>query len=623
METVSFQEHAEAARREAEQGSLRQFRWQSQRAEKFKEAAELFAKAGLMDQAHQSWWDAQLWFTATAGLGTYKRDESYFRPSAVLATEPAANTEPATVVHEQRVIYVDDPQAIGDDAKTYFDRRLDDTNQPLIQARYADFLFDQKYTTSSRRRIDYATLAVNAYVAVAQNALADPDVTIDAAMSLLRAAFIAASVNQGTLIVSVRDVLIDSLQILRDERRFRYTIELSRALLTLSMHVQRADLELGLQILEEGARIEHEAGRYYAERHFLASIEDIARETKDEAKRQVALRKIAESHEADASARGIASHLVAAAHLEDAIRMYQRLQMPEKVDDLLARIREHYEAGRSDFGQIEVRGEIPRAEVERLYDMRLSPFSLHDALQALGSLDAFLPRYAGAEERARYLAQQAPFSATVARTIIRDDSPTRRIQDAEGLFRANVQRQFLFDVNLTAIVIGLLMERLEREKGLNAQTLGDYLAKWSLMDERHVPFLRRGIERYYADDYISALYILTPQVEGVLRSLLWQGGITVRGMTRDGAGIDMDTLSALLRRGDVKQALGPGDDLWRYLDIVLCAQDGLNLRNDIAHGLVKLAQATKLSCVIAIHLLLCLTRFRLAPTTDQNDSQTP
>jgi hypothetical protein len=43
---------------------------------------------------------------------------------------------------------------------------------------------------------------------------------------------------------------------------------------------------------------------------------------------------------------------------------------------------------------------------------------------------------------------------------------------------------------------------------------------------------------------------------------------------------------------------------------VLSAQDGLNLRNDIAHGIVKQAQATKIACVIVIHLLLCLTRFQ-------------
>jgi hypothetical protein len=215
-----------------------------------------------------------------------------------------------------------------------------------------------------------------------------------------------------------------------------------------------------------------------------------------------------------------------------------------------------------------------------------------------------------AEEKAQQATQIAPLAAMAARTIIRDDSPTRRIQDATERHRGIVQRQFLFIVNLTGIVIGILLERLEREKGLNAQPFGDYFERWQLMDPRHVPFLRRGFERYYADDYISALHILTPQVEGVLRSLLWQQGLVVTGLTRDAKGIDADTLSGLLRRQDVKDVLGPGDDLWRYLDTVLSAQDGLNLRNDIAHGLVKQAQATKVACVIVIHLLLCLTRFQ-------------
>ena len=44
-------------------------------------------------------------------------------------------------------------------------------------------------------------------------------------------------------------------------------------------------------------------------------------------------------------------------------------------------------------------------------------------------------------------------------------------------------------------------------------------------------------------------------------------------------------------REDVRQALG--GELWRYLDVALTSQTGLNLRNDVAHGLITPAQGTK------------------------------
>lgn len=610
--SLSLLVQAEEARHTAVIGSLREFRYPHQRAEAFSRAATLFEQAGLSDKARECEWDAQLWRMGTAGSKMLKQGEQYFQP---LATLPASDGEQlAGDGAGSSALVAGSPQAIRDEAKAYFDKQLSAPYPPLIKTRYADYLFDQKYGSDTHTRFDYATMAVHAYIDAAKGALPEADLTIDAAMFLLRAACIAASMGQDTLIDAVRAAVIEGLEQLRDEARFRFTIELTRALLALEKKkVQPQDLELAARMLEDGARVEREAGRYYAERPFLGALVDVRKALKDIAAAHEAERMIAKSYEADANARGVASHLAAAAHLEDAIEIYQRLRIPQKVDELLRRIREEYQAGQNDFGQIEVRGNIPRAAVDRLYDVRLASLSLNEALRALGTEDAFQPSYMLAEEKAQQVARLAPLASMAARTIIRDDSPTRRIQDATELDRANVQRQYLFIINLTGIIIGTLMERLERDKGLDAQSLGNYFERWPLIDPRHVPFLRQGFERYYANDYISALHILTPQVEGVLRSLLWQQGLVVTGMTRDARGIDADTLSGLLRRKDVQDALGPGNTLWRYLEIVLSAQDGLNLRNDIAHGLVKRAQVTKVTCVLVIHLLLCLTRFQGVP----------
>lgn len=607
---------AEEARHKAVIGSLREYRYPHQRAEAFSRAATLFEQAGFSDKARECEWDAQLWRMGTTGSKMLKQGEPYFQPLATLPTSDGEQLA-GDGAGSSAVLVAGSPQIQADEAKAYFDKQLSAPYPPLIKARYADYLFDRfdrKPVSGAHTRFDYATMAVHAYIDAAKGALPEADLTIDAAMFLLRAACIAASMGQDTLIDAVRAAVIEGLEQLRDEARLRFTIELTRALLTLEKKkVQPQDLELAARMLEDGARVEREAGRYYAERPFLGALVDVRKALKDIAAAHEAERMIAESYEADANARGVASHLAAAAHLEDAIAIYQRLRIPQKVDELLRRIREEYQAGQTNFGQIEVHGSIPRAAVDRLYDVRLSSLSLNEALCALGTEDAFQPSYSLAEENAQQVAHLAPLASMAARTLIRDDSPTRRIQDAAELDRANVQRQYLFVINLTGIVIGTLMERLERDKGLDAQSLGNYFERWPLMDPRHVPFLRQGFERYYANDYISALHILTPQVEGVLRSLLWQQGLVVTGMTRDARGIDADTLSGLLWRKDVQDALGPGNTLWRYLEIVLSAQDGLNLRNDIAHGLVKRAQVTKVTCVLVIHLLLCLTRFQGVP----------
>jgi hypothetical protein len=240
----------------------------------------LFEQAGLTDQAQECWWEARLWWTGTARLDTLRKGEQYFRPIGVL---PASDDDQVADVGSEpsRVLGAGSPHAISDEAKAYFDRQLNRPRPPLIQARYADFLFDQKYTAGMRRRIDYATLAVNAYSDVARSALPEADLTIDAAIFLLRAAFIAVSVQHDTLIEAVRIAVVDGLRQLRDEGRFRFTIELTRALLMLGSKVPRQDLELAADILQKGARIEHETGRYYAERPFLGALVDTRKALKD------------------------------------------------------------------------------------------------------------------------------------------------------------------------------------------------------------------------------------------------------------------------------------------------------------------------------------------------------
>lgn len=618
MESLSLQAQADMTRREAEQGSLSGFRWYHQRGDKFREASELYALAGLMEQAHEASWDAQLWYTATAALGMYDKDERYFRPLATLVAASDETAQPETAGQEQRVMHVGDPNDIADDARSYYDRRLDEPNLPaLIKARYADFLFDQGYKEQKapRSRFEYARHAVAAYLQAAQDVFDDPDFTLEASIYLLRAAFIARSMNSvNDLMPRVRVVVVASLNTLREEQRYRYTIELTRALLTLGSAVEPADIQLAEEALGEGAVTERKAGRYFAERAFLAALEQLYDFANDAAGRDRVREATAAAYESEAAVRADSSHLAAAGLLEDAARVYQSLQMREKRDEILRQIKREYQAGEGEYRRIEVQGELPSAEIDELYNTLLAPLPIDDALRVLGAHPAFQPRYQQAVELAQTVLDTSPLLGVIPPRIIRDDSPTRRVHDREELFQSLVLRQFVHIINVTGIVVGVLMERLERDKGLHADVLSAYFEAWSLMDAQHIPFLRCGFERYYAGDYISALHILTPQIEGMLRSLLWQGGLTVTGLNRDSTGIDADTLSGLLRREDVQELLT--EDLWRYLDTTLSSSQGLNLRNDIAHGLIKPAQIQKVTCVIVIHLLLSLTRFYAGPPDD-------
>ncbi|HHQ0205086.1 TPA: DUF4209 domain-containing protein, partial [Listeria innocua] len=52
-----------------------------------------------------------------------------------------------------------------------------------------------------------------------------------------------------------------------------------------------------------------------------------------------------------------------------------------------------------------------------------------------------------------------------------------------------------------------------------------------------------------------------------------------------------------------------GEDIHTLIQIIMVEPMGLNLRNEIAHGLIKQSDITKSKCILVIYLFLILTRY--------------
>ena len=90
--------------------------------------------------------------------------------------------------------------------------------------------------------------------------------------------------------------------------------------------------------------------------------------------------------------------------------------------------------------------------------------------------------------------------------------------------------------------------------------------------------IEAGIERHCADDYISSVHTLLPQVEQVLRLALARNGITVVGAS--------NTPKFELMKATIKRGAGVlGQDLSAFLSALLTDADSVNLRNRVCHGL--------------------------------------
>ena len=118
--------------------------------------------------------------------------------------------------------------------------------------------------------------------------------------------------------------------------------------------------------------------------------------------------------------------------------------------------------------------------------------------------------------------------------------------------------------------------------------------------------IRVGVERYFAEDHVSAIHILVPQLEDVLRRIIGKLGVSTTSHGTDGFTREKP-LEIVLETPQLKVLLGDQD--WWYFKYVLIHQLGENLRNDVAHGLLDKNRCTSGLTETVLHLFFRLTPF--------------
>jgi hypothetical protein len=135
------------------------------------------------------------------------------------------------------------------------------------------------------------------------------------------------------------------------------------------------------------------------------------------------------------------------------------------------------------------------------------------------------------------------------------------------------------------------------------------------MDESDLELIEAGLERYFAEDHVSAIHILAPRVEKVLKGMFEKAGLVPLKDPKRGTLMEEELGKFLRKHPEVKDSLG--ERIWHYLEYVLVNPAGLNLRNDVAHGWISKVRCNRYMSQILIYLFILLTRFTIAPTLEE------
>jgi hypothetical protein len=224
-----------------------------------------------------------------------------------------------------------------------------------------------------------------------------------------------------------------------------------------------------------------------------------------------------------------------------------------------------------------------------------------DALLAL--VIELVPSVEKVKELARQVEVNTPLLTILPRITLRD---ARQVDEIAPVNEETAHFVHCYHDNLQryAIVIDYVIQRLTEAGKLSLDLLTKYIAEWVYIDADDVPFIERGLERYFAADYISAISVLVPRFEHMLKTALETLNIAPIAIPNERQIREL-TFGDFLSRQDVRERLG--EDVWHFLYHTLVDENGLNLRNDVAHGWLQLHHANRITANLVIFIVLLLT----------------
>jgi hypothetical protein len=200
--------------------------------------------------------------------------------------------------------------------------------------------------------------------------------------------------------------------------------------------------------------------------------------------------------------------------------------------------------------------------------------------------------------------------------VVDDRTLADMAPDTEEQDRFEERRALLQEIGLmSAVVVSALFLSLRRDLHLHQDDLVAHLVASPYVELDDLPFIRVGADRYLRDDRISALHVLVPRVEQMIRRILRAAGTEITAL-RDGE-LRERPLGELLRAGEADGTLP--SPLARLLQAVLSEDWGFNLRNRVAHGLLRPDDCSQSNVDRVLQIALLLARIRLTPQVPADD----
>jgi len=536
--------------------------------------------------------------------------ETYFGPMAILTRNDGAE------------IRVPDIKELDGEVVAHWEARAQSAKDPVMRARYADAVWDLKQgITHERPSHEFAQMAIDAYLVASRERLYTME--IEGVNWLKRALSLSLSIRnteRTKLVVARMFEFYD--EVARPQKAgvwiFPFdTLYGKKNLLTPEQQTKIiTDLELMLARTSSGKPEEFDP------HGAQAAAERLAQHYKRQNDKANVERVIKIYGSAFERISKEASPMLATAWLQPVIERYEQEGLKQEAERLQLM---HADKGKniaSDLKEVSARVEIKKEDIEKEIERLIGSGDLNTSL--LNITRAFIPSVDQARKFLEQMRTEAPLLSMFNVGIIEKDGHTSaKIGSLDEDPDGRLHRQLGQTIGFYQPFLALTLERLRETYKPSVDDIFKFLHESPFFADTEKGLLREGLDAYEKEDFVKAIHILVPQIEHILRNFLGVLGIPTLKTVRNHPGImDAKSMNDILSDERMQEVLT--ENLWRYLTVLYVEKKGgLNLRNDLAHGLLPPDAFNRQIADRVFHSLLALSLIREQQPKDNRHDPSP
>ncbi|MEB6833236.1 DUF4209 domain-containing protein [Staphylococcus aureus] len=508
----------------------------------------------------------------------------------------------------------------SDNQFKYYEHRLNETENIFLKVRYSDFLFEYYCNNLEKTKYQISEYLLSNLVLLIEYYIEVDDLKsyeiISSISRLVEVSLLMKNKDKLKKAVELIDIQIKEFIKKREYRCFIYLSKLIREILGSKFKEIILDSQSSLIIND----LEKVAGKHFEEKEYelyrvlceeLIQYSNLSLITKEKKKELQLLIGKAFELEADYQ-QGLKSKslMVKTECLEQALDYYLKMGEKDKIDEIKIKLMRAYEEleKSNEFRQFSFPIQIPDNIINEIVECFVAS-DIQNSLDKIADSSCFIPEIKKIEKEVNKTREEYPLLYLSSKSLLSDGKKIESTNTVESNRAFIFNRIYMQHLNINVeVFLKAIFDKLISEFEISTEDFMKKFNKWDLLDKKNVPFIECGISRFLEKDYLSALHILVPQFESTVRRMFSKVGYTTTSI-RKGNTQQAITFNEFLLRNDVKSSFG--NDIHKLIQIVMVEQSGLNLRNEIAHGLIEIRNVNYTKCILVIYLFLILTTYNI------------